>query len=79
MAEIHRVLKPGGIFALGLIEGDEELYRESSGVNQPRWFSYYSQQEIEQLLGEHDFEVLSFTTFKPKSKNYLHFIARKLA
>jgi len=41
LGEISRVLKPRGMFALGLIEGDSEAYRESSGVAMPRWFSYY--------------------------------------
>ena len=76
--ETKRVLKDGGIFALGLIEGDFEGYRESSGVSLPRWFSFYSQEEVEQLLKEHGFEVLYFETFKPASRNYLNFIARKI-
>jgi ubiquinone/menaquinone biosynthesis C-methylase UbiE len=41
LKEISRVLKPYGIFALGLIEGDSEEYKESSGVDMPRWFSFY--------------------------------------
>ncbi|MCX6701684.1 MAG: class I SAM-dependent methyltransferase, partial [Candidatus Zambryskibacteria bacterium] len=41
LSEIQRVLKLGGIFGLGLIEGETELYRESSGVDKPRWFSFY--------------------------------------
>lgn len=36
--EIVRVLKPAGIFALGLIEGDTEEYKEGSGVDMPRCF-----------------------------------------
>lgn len=78
IAEIKRVLKPNGIFGLGMIEGDTELYRESSGVNQPRWFSFYTKPEIESLFGKHGFEIEYFEAFKPGSKNYLNFISRKV-
>lgn len=77
LSEIFRVLKPGGIFGLGMIEGDEELYRESSGVNQPRWFSFYRKDELEQLLVKNGFTTLYFETFTPGSKNYLNFICQK--
>lgn len=40
LSEINRVLKPGGAFGLGMIEGDTESYRESSGVGLPRLFSF---------------------------------------
>ena len=47
LLEIRRVLKNDGIFGLGMIEGKTEGYRESSGVNMPRWFSFYEKPEIE--------------------------------
>lgn len=75
--EIKRVLKDDGILGLGLIEGDIEEYRESSGVNMPRWFSFYKKEEIEQLLKQHGFKVLYFEQFQPRSKNYLNFITKK--
>ncbi len=78
LAEVARVLSKGGVFGLGLIEGDEELYRESSGVALPRWFSFYTREEIETLLQNHGFGNLYFESFKPKSKNYLNFIFRKV-
>ncbi len=77
LAEIDRVLRAKGVLGLGLIEGDTEEYRDSSGVNMPRWFSFYKKEEIEQLLARHGFEILYFEQFKPRSKNYLNFIAQK--
>ncbi|HAS80955.1 MAG: hypothetical protein UR25_C0003G0118 [Candidatus Nomurabacteria bacterium GW2011_GWE1_32_28] len=77
LKEIYRVLKPSGIFALGLIEGDVEEYKESSGVGMPRWFSFYQKEEIEILCKKHGFELVYFETFKPRSKNYLNFIFQK--
>ncbi|MBI4088544.1 class I SAM-dependent methyltransferase [Candidatus Kaiserbacteria bacterium] len=77
LSEIARVLVKGGVFGLGLIEGDDEQYRESSGIHLPRWFSYYRQEEIENLLQTHEFTITYFEQFKPASKNYLNFVARK--
>lgn len=71
-------MKPGGAFGLGLIEGEKELYRESSGVNQPRWFSFYTKPEIEILLQKHGFILEYFEEYKPGSKSYLNYIARKV-
>lgn len=76
LSEIARVLKQGGIFGLGLIEGDTELYRESSGVGKPRWFSFYTKEEVESLLAKHGFEILYFEEFEVKKK-YLNFISKK--
>ncbi len=74
--EIKRVLKNRGVLGLGLIEGAKEEYRESSGINMPRWFSYYTKEEVESLLEQHGFEVVYFEQFKPASKNYLNFVAQ---
>jgi hypothetical protein len=76
--EISRVLTPAGIFALGLIEGDTEEYKVSSGVGAPRWFSFYQRDEVEDMCREHGFGLVYFETFKPGSKNYLNFIFRRL-
>ena len=77
LAETHRVLKKEGILGLGLIEGDTEGYRESLGVNSSRYFAYYKKEEIEGLLKETGFTPFYFETFKPRTKNYLHFLARR--
>lgn len=78
LKEIYRVLKPSGIFALGLIEGNTEEYKKSSGVDMPRWFSFYQKDEVVDICKKHDFELVYFETFKPRSKNYLNFIFQKL-
>ncbi len=76
-AEIRRVLNDTGVLGLGLIEGEGEAYRESSGVGMPRLFAFYTKTEIESLLAKHGFEIVHFEDFKPNSKRYLNFIARK--
>lgn len=77
LKEIHRVLRVGGIFALGMIEGDSEEYRESSGVNMPRLFSFYQKAELEDIVTHIGFEPVHFEMFQPGSRNYLNFIFRK--
>ena len=79
LSEIYRVLKLNGIFGLGLIEGETELYRESSGVDKPRWFSFYKKEEISKLMSEHNFELMYFKEFKVNTKNYLNYILRKIS
>lgn len=78
LAEIYRVLVPGGIFALGLIEGEGEGYRESSGVDMPRWFSYYQKDEVLALCAAHGFELMYDEVFTPRTRNYMNFIFRKV-
>lgn len=78
LGEIRRVLKDSGIFGLGLIEGDKEMYRESSGVGKPRWFSFYEKSEIENLLNKANFEAIYFEEFRVNTKNYLNFISKKI-
>lgn len=75
--EINRVLKPSGTFGLGLIEGNKEEYRNSSGVDKPRYFAFYEKKEIEDILKKVGFEITYFESFKPSSKNYLNFICIK--
>jgi ubiquinone/menaquinone biosynthesis C-methylase UbiE len=77
LKEIFRVLKPSGIFALGLIEGDTEEYR-TSHYDMPRWFSYYQKDEVVNLCTQHHFDLVYFEICKPGSRNYLNFIFRKL-
>ena len=55
--EIQRVLKPQGLGFIAMREGMEEKQEPETG----RWFSYYSQNELEEILMKHDFEVLSKT------------------
>jgi ubiquinone/menaquinone biosynthesis C-methylase UbiE len=77
LREIARILKPKGIFALGLIEGDNEEYKESLGVGMPRWFSYYRKDEVVKLCNDNGFTLVYFETLTPRTKNYLNFIFEK--
>lgn len=78
LKEISRVLKEGGIFGLGMIEGDNQEYRESSGVNLPRLFTFYTKERLEKSLQKAGFEIIYYEEFQPKSKKYLNFISKKI-
>ncbi len=78
LGEISRVLKPGGFFGLGLIDGVVEGYCETKKVDSPRWFSFYIKTEVENLLKQFGFEIVYFEQFKPRTHNYLNFISRKI-
>lgn len=74
--EIKRVVKTNGVIGIGLIEGEGELYRESSGVNKPRWFAFYTKNELEEIFEKHNLEIIYFEDFTPSSKKYLNYILR---
>lgn len=78
LSEAVRVLKDRGVFGLGVIEGETEGYSYSSGIWLPRYFSFYNKEEIENLLKDSGLEIFYFEQFKPKSRNYLNFLARKV-
>jgi len=61
-----------------MIEGEFTGYRLSSGVDKPRWFSFYGIEELEQLLKNHGFDIIYFEDFKNGSKIYLNYIAKKI-
>lgn len=73
-----RALKPGGAFALGMIEGDTEEYRTSSGMDQARWFSYYQRDELVQRVEKHGFALMHEETFKPGSRQYFNLLFKRM-
>ncbi len=77
LSEVKRVIKHKGMLVLGLIEGDVEGYKNSAGMNMPRWFSFYKKEEVEKLLADAGFEIVFYEEFMPRSKKYLNFLCRK--
>lgn len=77
LKEVNRVLKKDGILGLGMVLGEGEGYRESSEIKSPRWFAYYSLDELKNILLAANFEIISSDEFKPKSKTYLNILVRK--
>ena len=76
--EVSRVLKPKGIFFIGMREGEGEGIRKS--VNYPGeeiYISFYQDGELKCLLGK-NFEVLDFSrTEMDEDHIYLNHLCRK--
>ncbi len=78
LGEARRVLKPKGMMALGMIEGEGEVFKvKSGGITMPRLFSYYSEAELSAALSAAGFEIKFRDSIKPRSWRYFHIIAEK--
>lgn len=78
LVEMKRVVKRQGIFGIGMIEGEGELYKETPKVSMPRFFAYYSTTELEQAFADTGFEVIDKTTFQPRERQYLNYILKSI-
>ncbi len=74
LQEMVRVLRPGGVVALGMIEGEGEGYRESSDIGQARWFSYYTHDEVVHRCAAHGLACVYSEIFTPGKRRYLNSI-----
>lgn len=74
LKKIHDWLNPNGIFLLAMIEGEGEKMGEAS-TSHPRFFAYYTKQEILNMLAP-EFECLEEATVGSTIK-YLVFAFRK--
>ena len=54
LARIHRAIRPGGLFYMGLKLGEDEA-RDAAG----RFYAYFGEEELRQLLAEAGFSVLA--------------------
>jgi len=73
--EIKRVLKSGGVFGLGLIEGNGEFYRESPMMSRSRLFAFYTDKEVRSQLEGHGFKIFYSENFTPKTRKYLNYLS----
>lgn len=58
LAEIRRVVKPGGAGFAVILEGDSEKVERGSFPNDERLFSRYPRSEFARMLGVNGFEVI---------------------
>ena len=60
LKDIHFMLKPGGLFYMGVYGGNDfEGIRENDWAEPKRFFSYYTDDHIREVVGE-VFEILDF-------------------
>ena len=71
LQRISHVLKPHGIFYLSVKKGTGEgLERDPRYGNTEKFFSYFSEEEIQSYLEQSSFNVLSITTDEKPSLSY---------
>lgn len=60
LKDIHYILRPGGLFYMGVYGGNDfEGVRVNDWADPPRFFSYYTDEDIQKVVGE-VFEILDF-------------------
>lgn len=76
--KIHAALNANGIFALRMKQGNGPVWSEEK-LGEPRYFYYWTADELKNTLITHGFEWLSVTeNFTGHNKaNWMHIIARK--
>jgi len=75
LTKIARVLKPGGVFYLGLRQGRGEGLKPDGSHGTQRWFSLYTDKELRAIL-EQRFEVEFFSETKTDC-TYLNYVLKK--
>lgn len=71
--KIRPLLKPGGVFAIGVIEGDSTgMVERKSMPGVSRYFKNYSSQELRALIEPTGFTFLYENTYQPHNSVYLN-------
>ncbi len=74
MAEISRVIKPTGLLRIFVRHGSFDGLLEEPGL-EPRYFHYYSGEELAALLERHGFKLLAQELIAPPDPRHLTFLA----
>lgn len=78
LREFHRVLKNGGVAYIALKEGiGEMVIRTPNALNEPRFFAFYSQEEIAKALKIEGFNIISSESEIIEGVRWLNIFARK--
>ena len=71
LSEMKRVLKPEGIIYLNLKEGNgEKIIIDNRYKNAKKFYSYYTETEIKNMLANHGFKILDFKLEKTPEQDY---------
>lgn len=78
LARIREVLKPSGLFFVGMVEGSSETsYQNKDKPNKKRFFALYKDEEFGKILREY-FTVVGSKIFStPKGEKYLNYLCQK--
>lgn len=70
--KIHELLRPNGVFLIGMIEGDYEGDVERENMpGAKRYFRFYSESELRELVESNGFKFEYQGKYSPHSKTYL--------
>jgi SAM-dependent methyltransferase len=75
--DLYRNIRKDGILFLGLIEGDGNETVNLAGSNYVRYFEYYNDRKIADVVSKDNFDLIYEERFKPKNHTYLNYIFKK--
>ncbi|TSC52325.1 MAG: hypothetical protein LiPW41_536 [Parcubacteria group bacterium LiPW_41] len=70
VGKIYQMLKSGGVFLIGMIEGEFEGDKESWEQSE-RYFKFYTEKELTDMVSHWGFKRVYQERYKPHSKTYL--------
>lgn len=76
LARVAQAVRPGGVFAFTLKEGDGEGWSEAK-LELPRWFVYWREPDVRSALKQTGWTVLSLDHASGRSDDWLNIIARR--
>jgi SAM-dependent methyltransferase len=76
LRQFQDILKPAGSLALGLHRGDFEGWESGTYVGTERYFSRFTEAEIESLLTACGFTITSIQTHKAPGRDWIQLIAK---
>jgi ubiquinone/menaquinone biosynthesis C-methylase UbiE len=76
--EFSRVLKTDGTVYIAVKEGQgEKVIKLEKYNNLPRFYSFYSQKELEELLKQNNFKIISSLVSKDQGRSWVEVFAKK--
>ncbi len=76
--QFYKVLKEKGIIFIATKQGQgERIEQKERYENAPRFYAYYTQQELEELLKTNRFMILKSTTIKDNKNSWVEALAQK--
>ena len=76
LAACRDAVRPGGLLALTLKEGDGEAW-SSAKLSDPRWFVYWRKDALQDLLAAAGWKVLSLRQVQGRTEPWLHALCER--
>lgn len=78
LARISEMLKPEGLFFVGMVEGaDEHLHKSVNKPAKKRFFALYQDAEFKEILGDYFDLITNKKLTMPNGEKYLNYLCRK--